>query len=860
MSFVESFYKKKCKIKRIKEMFNVVTKEMEWNGSKLKLETGLIARQAHSAVVVTMGETVVLCTVVVGNKVADDLDFLALTVNYQEKFYAVGKIPGGFIKRETKPSDGESLISRLVDRAIRPLFKKDYFRDIQVICTVLSYDYKNEPDILALIGTSAAIWIAGLPVYEPIAGIRVGYKNGEFVCNPTIENCANGELELVVAGTGSSIFMVESEAKELSVDTMLSAISFGQCRMLAVIDMIKDFAAAVGVDNTVPRVADMSGMSCAVPNIVLSGVTQPVQVCTKEQCIAEIEASSGYMSEVREAFDEVRKSFRRDKLVALRQRVLHDMVVGKNYPERVVRSAIEFCESSVLRSKVVTGGGRVDGRGVKEIRPINCMLDILPRVHGSALFTRGETQSLATVTIGVASQDRQLSERLSGLKSEGFMMHYNFPPYSVGEIGVLRAPGRREIGHGKLAQKALRAVIPSEEEFVHAIRVVSEITESNGSSSMATVCGASLALMAAGIPIRGHVAGIAMGLIKSERGFVVLSDIMGDEDHLGDMDFKVASTRRGITALQMDIKVDGIDHMIMEVALKQAEEGIVHILGLLENTISMPRKSLSVHAPQMVQIRIPQDKIREVIGSGGKVIKEICSKSDAKVEIEDSGVVKIVANNSDAVEKARGMIRAIVADPEIGEVYDGVVTKITDFGAFVKYFGEAEGLLHISEIANARVLRVSDYLAEGDKVKVRLMSMDKRGGRLSMRAVDGNVDKVEKKGDGVQGGNSSPSVLNDRCVRDGMRSKDGARCTEGCVGECAEVQGGDSVGEGGVYGVSENGVSEEPFVEGDGCGATQQQKRAFKFRADCGKKNGKVQDCGSDANDVRCKPRQKRFF
>ncbi len=711
-------------------MFNIIAEEIKLGDTILKIETGLMARQATSAVTITMGETVVLCTVVVNNKIGEVLDFLALTVNYQEKFYAVGKIPGGFIKRETRSSDDESLTARLIDRALRPLFPKNYHKEIQVVCTVLSYDQQNEPDVLALIGSSAAMWISGIPISEPIAGTRVNYKDGELSCNLSLQNRLKCELDLIIAGTSDSILMVESEAKEVTEDIILSAIDFGQKQIAGIVTLIKRLAEKFGTNNAIPRTQDYTAVSKGDAEISSALSTLDMM----DKCLKQIH--SKYFQEISDAYSEIRKKSRKNSVELIKQKVLKDFMQDGEYHEHTVLNAFERCKGEIMRAKVINTKQRIDGRGVSDIRDISCIVDVLPRTHGSALFTRGETQSLGVVTIGV-TQDEQLSENLLGLKSENFILHYNFPHFSVGEVGSMRAPSRREIGHGKLAQRALRAIVPSKEEFNHTIRVVSEIFESNGSSSMASVCSISLALMAAGISTKRHVAGIAMGLIKQGEEFLVLSDIMGDEDHLGDMDLKVAATRIGITALQMDIKVTGITREIMSSAIAQALTGTNKILSIMENAICTPRKSLNKYAPRAVQIKITQDKIREVIGVGGKIIKDICLKSGAKVEIEDSGIITITANNIESIDKAHDMIKVITAEPEVGTIYNGIVTKIVDFGAFVKYFGETEGLLHISEIANTRIEKVSHYLSEGDDIKVRLIGMDRNGkSKLSMRSLE----------------------------------------------------------------------------------------------------------------------------
>ncbi len=694
-------------------MFNIITKEINWNGQKLKLETGRIARQAHGSVLVSLGETIVLCTVVASKQKDSELDFLALTVNYQEKFYASGRIPGGFIKRETKATEAETLTSRLIDRSLRPLFPKNYYNEIQVICTVLSYDAENEAETISLIGASAALWLSGLPLSEPVAAARVGYKQGEFYSNPNRKQVQEGKLDLIVSGTADSIIMVESEAAELSSDIMLEAISYGHEQLKPVIELIKDFANAAGVDNTCPRVVNKVNNEFA--NII----------------------DKNYTALIESALDERNKKLRNNKLDEVHQRIVNENISA--HPENLIKDAFSSFKSKLLRNRVLESNIRLDGRGVKEIRSIDCLLDLLPKVHGSALFTRGETQALAVTTVGTA-YDEQMSEDLAGTKSDNLILHYNFPPYSVGEVGVLKAPGRREIGHGKLALKALKAVLPSKQVFPYTVRIVSDITESNGSSSMATVCSSSLSLMAAGIPIKKHVAGIAMGLVKDNDNFVVLSDIMGDEDHLGDMDFKVAATDTGITALQMDIKVLGISHNIMKTAIKQAEEGIEHILKLMKESIEMPRKELSPSAPRIVSININKDKIREVIGTGGKKIREICEQSGAKIEIDDSGKITISAPNQSSIDTAVTIIEGITTEPEIGQIYQGRVVKITDFGAFIRFLNGIEGLLHISEIAEQRIESVSDFLSENDNIEVKVIGIDKNGKpKLSMKSLNKQI-------------------------------------------------------------------------------------------------------------------------
>lgn len=687
-------------------MFDIIKKQIEWGGGTLTLETGKIARQASAAIVATMGETVVLCTVVGEKESAVDAGFLPLTVHYQEKFYASGRIPGGFIKRENKPSEREVLVSRLIDRPIRPLFPEGYHNAVQVICTVLSYDGVNDPDILSIIGTSAALAISEIPFTEAIAAARVGYKNGEFTLNQSKD--LESSLELVVAGTKDSILMVESEAKELPASVMLEAVMYGQEAFKPVIKMINVLAKEVKKEKWKFEVVSHKELSKKVNSLVGKSLNQ--------------------------AYLEPHKQLRYSLVDEARKKALSELV-SEEIAENAVRTEFNSMCYKIVRNMIVKDKRRIDGRNLEQIRPINCELDLLPRAHGSALFTRGETQALVVTTIGT-SQDEQMSDDLLGNKSDHLMLHYNFPPYSVGEASALKAPGRREVGHGKLALKAIAAVVPSKEMFPYTIRVVAEITESNGSSSMATVCGASLSMMAAGIPITKPVAGIAMGLIKDGDNFVVLSDIMGDEDHLGDMDFKVAGTKDGITALQMDIKIGGIGQEIMEVALDQAMKGLNHISSEMAKTIEKAREEASPYAPKIVSIQIDKDKIREVIGSGGKVIREICEKSSAKIDIEETGKINVAGVTAESIEIALKMINDIVAVPEIGKVYEGTVTKLASFGAFVRFLGAMEGLLHISEIANERVENIEDVLSEGESVTVQVIGLERNGKvRLSVKSI-----------------------------------------------------------------------------------------------------------------------------
>ncbi len=691
-------------------MFDVYRKEIDWGGRTLVLETGKMARQADGAVLATYGETTVLCTAVAQKTPRVGIDFFPLTINFQEKTFAAGKIPGGFFKREGRPTEKDTLTSRLIDRPLRPLFADGFRNETQVICTVLSHDLENDPDIIAMVGASAALTISGIPFMGPIGGARVGWIDGKYVLNPVPADLAESDLDLVVAGTRDAVLMVESEAKELSEGVMLGAVMFGHQQMQPVIDMIIDLAEA-----------------CAKAPW---DVPQPEGVDEAKARVATLAEA-----DLRAAYGEVVKQKRVEKLDAVRDAV--NAVVAEEELDRNVYSAqLKKLEKDIVRTSVVKTGRRIDGRDTKTVRPIMGEVGVLPMTHGSALFTRGETQALVVTTLGTG-QDEQIIDALEGEYRQHFMLHYNFPPYSVGEASFLRSPGRREIGHGKLAWRAVHPLMPSKEDFPYTVRVVSEITESNGSSSMATVCGASLSLMDAGVPLKRPIAGIAMGLIKEGDDYVVLSDILGDEDHLGDMDFKVAGTDIGITSLQMDIKITGITEEIMRVALDQAKEGRVHILGEMERAISTSRDSVNEHAPRITTINIPKDKIRDVIGSGGKVIREITEKTGTKIDIEDDGTIKVAATTSAAGEAAIAWIKDIVAEPEIGVIYDGTVVKVVDFGAFVNFIGTRDGLVHISELATHRVKTVNDIVNEGDKVKVKVLAIDDRGKvRLSMKVVD----------------------------------------------------------------------------------------------------------------------------
>ncbi|MBN8530960.1 MAG: polyribonucleotide nucleotidyltransferase [Alphaproteobacteria bacterium] len=693
-------------------MFNITKKEITWGGRKLTLETGRIARQADGAVLATYGDTAVLCTVVSAKSPKPDIDFFPLTVNYQEKAFAAGKIPGGFFKREGKPSEKEVLTSRLIDRPIRPLFPEGFRNDTQVVCTVLSHDIVNDPDIVAMIGASAALTISGIPFMGPIAGVRVGYIDGEYVLNPAIQELEESDLDLVVAGTASSVLMVESEAAELSEEVMLGAVVFGHNQIKPVLDLIISLAEASAKD---PWVLNIAEPDAALVQKVASLVEEPL----------------------RAAYAEKVKQARVEKISAAKKAAVAELVTKEAGNGVMVGDLIKKIEEKIVRGNILDHGKRIDGRGPENIRQIVCETGVLPKAHGSALFTRGETQALVVTTLGT-SEDEQIIDALEGEYRSHFMLHYNFPPYSVGEATPMRPPGRREIGHGKLAYRAVNAMLPDHEEFPYTLRVVSEITESNGSSSMATVCGTSLALMDAGVPIRSGIAGIAMGLILEDDGrFEVLSDIMGDEDHLGDMDFKVAGTNEGITALQMDIKVAGITPQIMEVALTRAKAGRLHILGEMAKAMTSSREEVNANAPRITTLNIPKDKIREVIGSGGKVIREICETTGAKVDIEDDGTIRVAAVSEESAQAAINWIKGIVEEPELGKIYTGKVVKIMDFGAFVNFMGGRDGLVHISEMAATRVAQVSDVVNEGDVVKVKVLEIDPRGKvRLSMKVVN----------------------------------------------------------------------------------------------------------------------------
>ncbi|MBM3556820.1 MAG: polyribonucleotide nucleotidyltransferase, partial [Alphaproteobacteria bacterium] len=691
-------------------MFKVFRKEMIWGGRKLVLETGKIARQADGAVLACYGDTTVLATVVGAKSPRPGIDFFPLTVHYQEKTFAAGKIPGGFFKREGRPTEKEVLTSRLIDRPIRPLFHDDYKNETQVIATVLSHDLENDPDIVAMIAASAALTLSGLPFLGPIGASRVGHIDGQYVLNPPQGDLEKSALDLVVAGTSEAVLMVESEAKELSEDVMLGAVVFGHNHMKPVIDMIVALAEVAAKEPVaLPTKTD------------LTAARQKLE----EVCDAAL----------REAYGERVKQSRQAKVDAVREKGIAALV-ETGVDLRVAQDLFKDLEMKVVRGNLIDRGQRIDGRDLKTVRPIEVEVGVLPRTHGSALFTRGETQALVVTTLGTG-QDEQIIDALEGEFRQHFMLHYNFPPYSVGEAGRMGSPGRREIGHGKLAWRAVHPLLPAKEAFPYTVRIVSEITESNGSSSMASVCGASLSMMDAGVPLPRPVAGIAMGLVMEGARYAVISDIIGDEDHLGDMDFKVAGTERGVTALQMDIKITGINEEIMRVALAQAREGRVHILGEMAKGLSAARGGVKEHAPRITIINIPKDKIREVIGSGGKVIREIVETTGAKIDIEDDGTIKVAAADATVSQAAIDWIRGIVAEPEVGRIYTGKVVKIVEFGAFVNFLGARDGLVHISEIATRRIAKVGDVLQEAQAVKVKVLGVDERGKvRLSMRVVD----------------------------------------------------------------------------------------------------------------------------
>jgi polyribonucleotide nucleotidyltransferase len=695
-------------------MFDIHRVGLDWGGRELVLETGKMARQADGAVLAKYGETTVLATVVSTKQPKEGIDFLPLTCNFQEKFYAAGRIPGGYFKREGRPTERETLISRLIDRPIRPLFAEGYRCDTQVIVTVLSHDLENDPDMVAMVAASAALTLSGVPFMGPIGAARVSFINNEYVLNPSLDEMKDSQLDLIVAGTADAVLMVESEAKELPEEVMLGAVMFGHRHFQPVIQAIIQLAEKAAKEPRDFQPADYSALEKEMRDLIEQDVRQAYAIPSKQERHNAVDAAKA-------------------------KAVAHFCPEGaepSKYNKLQVANVFKKLEAKIVRWNILDTGQRIDGRDVKTVRQIVSEVGVLPRAHGSALFTRGETQALVVATLGTG-EDEQFIDALPGTYRESFLLHYNFPPFSVGETGRLGSPGRREVGHGKLAWRAIHPVLPLNHEFPYTIRVVSEITESNGSSSMATVCGTSLALMDAGVPLRRPTAGIAMGLILEGERFAVLSDILGDEDHLGDMDFKVAGTERGVTSLQMDIKIAGITEQIMQIALGQAKDGRLHILTEMAKALTTARAELGEHAPRIEVFSIPTDKIREVIGTGGKVIREIVEKTGAKVNIEDDGTVKVASANGESIRAAINWIKSIASEPELGHIYEGTVVKVMDFGAFVNFFGSKDGLVHISQLAPRRVQKTSDVVKEGDKVKVKLLGFDERGKtRLSMKVVD----------------------------------------------------------------------------------------------------------------------------
>jgi len=692
-------------------MFDVKSVSLDWAGRKLTLETGKIARQADGAVMVSYGDTIVLCTAVGARSVRPGQDFFPLTVNYQEKAFAAGKIPGGFFKREGRPSEKEVLVSRLIDRPIRPLFPDGFRNEVQVVATVLSHDLENDPDIVSMIGCSAALTLSGIPFFGPVGAARVGYIDGQYVLNPTADQMETSNLELVVAGTTEGVLMVESEASELSEEIMLGAVNFGHTQFQKVIQAIIELAEVAAKEPwpLTEKSAEEKALAARVDALARAGIT--------------------------EAYKEKQKQVRYEKVGAAKKEAAAALAAEGLDVEKA-KPLFKELEADIVRNAILDTGLRIDGRDTRTVRPIIAEVGVLPRAHGSALFTRGETQALCVATLGTG-QDEQIIDALEGEYREHFMLHYNFPPYSVGETGRMGSPGRREVGHGKLAWRAVHPLLPEKEAFPYTLRIVSEITESNGSSSMATVCGSSLALMDAGVPLKRPVAGIAMGLIKEDKGFAVLSDILGDEDHLGDMDFKVAGTEAGVTSLQMDIKITSITPEIMKIALDQAKDGRLHILGEMAKALTGARGEVATTAPRITVINVPKEKIREVIGTGGKVIREIVENTGCKIDINDDGTIKIAATDVAQAQAAIDWIRGIVAEPEVGVIYTGKVVKTADFGAFVNFLGSKDGLVHISEIQQGRVARTTDVLNVGDAVKVKVIGFDDRGKvKLSMRVVN----------------------------------------------------------------------------------------------------------------------------
>jgi len=744
-------------------MFDMKKVEIEWGGKTLTLETGRVARQADGAVLATLGETVVLCAVTAAKHVKPGQDFFPLTVHYQEKFSAAGRIPGGFFKRERGATEKETLTSRLIDRPIRPLFPEGFYNEVLVIAHVMSYDGENEPDVVAMVAASAALTLSGIPFMGPIAAARVGYQDGEYILNPSQEQIQSGELDLVVAGTHNAVMMVESEAKELSEDVMLGAVMFAHRSIQPVIQGIIRLAEQAARDPwELEEGPDMSPIKQRLRELIGQDLAAAYRLTDKQ---ARQTAVNEARAKAREGLADMEASDPGGYLGALK--------------------LVKKLEAEIVRGAILKDGIRIDGRDTKTVRPIEAMVGFLPRTHGSALFTRGETQAICTTTLGTKDAE-QMIDGLEGLSYQRFMLHYNFPPYSVGEVGRFGAPGRREVGHGKLAWRALHPVLPTHDEFPYTIRILSDITESNGSSSMATVCGGCLALMDAGVPIARPVSGIAMGLIKEGDDFAVISDILGDEDHLGDMDFKVAGTEAGITSLQMDIKIAGITEEIMRIALAQANEGRAHILGEMAKALDHSRGELSAHAPRIETMQIDKAKIRDIIGTGGKIIREIVATTGAKVDIDDEGVIKISSSDVNQIEAARQWILGIVEEPEVGKIYTGKVVNLVDFGAFVNFMGGKDGLVHVSEIRNERVERVSDALSEGQEVKVKVLEIDQRGKvRLSMRVVDQETGEelpdTRPPREPREGGDRGPRGDRDRGPRrdGGGRDRDRGRRRDG---------------------------------------------------------------------------------
>ena len=704
-------------------MFNSHRVDVDWAGRRLTLETGKIARQADGAVLATYGETTVLATVVSEKQPKAGFDFFPLTVNYQEKAFAAGKIPGGYFKREGRPSEKETLVSRLIDRPIRPLFAEGYKNDTQVVVTVLQHDLENDPDILAMVAASAALTLSGVPFMGPIGAARIGYINGEYKLNPHVDEMAESALDLVVAGTQDAVLMVESEAQELPEDIMLGAVMHGHKGFQPVIDAIIKLAEVAAKEPREHVAPDHSALEGEMLQLVETDLREAYKITDKQARYGAVDAAKA-------------------KVTA---HFLPEGAEETKYTKEEVGAVFKSLQAKIVRWNILDTKSRIDGRDLSTVRQIVAEAGVLPRTHGSALFTRGETQALVVATLGTG-EDEQFVDALTGTYKERFLLHYNFPPYSVGETGRMGSPGRREIGHGKLAWRAIRPMLPAPEQFPYTLRVVSEITESNGSSSMATVCGTSLAFMDAGVPLKRPVAGIAMGLIKEEERFAVLSDILGDEDHLGDMDFKVAGTSEGVTSLQMDIKIQGITEEIMKIALEQAKGGRIHILDEMAKALSESRGELGEFAPRIEVMQIPTDKIRDVIGSGGKIIREIVEKTGAKINIDDDGTIKIASASGKEIEAAKKWIHSIVAEPEVGEIYEGTVVKTVEFGAFVNFFGSRDGLVHISQLGEGRVAKTTDVIKEGDKVYVKLMGFDERGKvRLSMKVVDQETGEEIKK-------------------------------------------------------------------------------------------------------------------